>query len=455
MASIGFGDGVARRQWYLPGIDETLLPRPPANGLPPVAGAIEATEADPVAGTALFDGRVTVTAAPIGGAAGLVFTTADVANAVLLGMDGAAARFIGFDHVDAQLGGAAPGVLELLGVQRANLITGAGADRIRIDTLRSDPLTGQGYRVVTGEGDDAVRIGAAALAGDTSGFGMRSQVLLGAGNDTFVGRNLTADEVDGGTGRDEIWGGPGNDSLKGGAGPDIFVFLPGDGDDRVRDFYDPSGAGPVTTTLFFGASATTPNVTPVDGGIRYIPDDDYGAPGLDWSGWIIGPAVGGFGRAIQPISGAPAALSADRPFTLHGFDAEQTSPVGTENTYILTGFRGGVAVASRVFSITAVSEAITLDAGFRRIDMATLRILGPTGFPDGFFIDNLRITTNDGNPAAEDRLRFPLMSEAEALAMLAAAVQDGADTVFDTGDGTVRLLNTQAASIGLDDLILG
>lgn len=452
MASVGFGTGTARRQWYLPGIDQALLPAPPGQGMLPVANAIEASFVDPVAGTALFDGRVAVAATSIAERDGLAFMTAEVANAVLLGAAGLVARFSGFTHVDAQLGDGAS-VLELIGVQRANLITGDGDDVLRIDTLRTNRKAEQDYRVVTGNGDDVVRIGAAVASGETGGFGQRSHIRLGGGDDVFLGRNVTADDVDGGKGRDEIWGGPGDDRLKGGQGPDVFVFLPGDGDDTITDFADALPA-PATTTLFFGASASTPNVTSV-GGNRYIPDSDYGTPGLDWTNWIIGPPVAGFDRAIQPVSSVPATLTADAPFSLFSFDAEQTSPFGTANTYILAGYRNGVLVANMSFSIATQSERITLDSSFRRIDTVTLQILGSSGFPDSFFIDNLEITTNDVNPTAEDRLRFPLMSETEALAMLAAAVQDGADSLLDTGDGTIRLANTIASSLGLDDLILG
>lgn len=161
MASVGFGSGTARRQWYLPGIDPALLPAAPVQGVPPVADAITASFVDPVAGTTLFDDRVAVAATSIDGQAGLGFTTTDVANAVLLGDAGLAARFAGFTHVDAQLGNGAS-VLHLVGVQRANLITGDGDDVLRIDTLRSNRKAEQDYRVVTGDGDDVVRIGAAS-----------------------------------------------------------------------------------------------------------------------------------------------------------------------------------------------------------------------------------------------------------------------------------------------------
>ncbi len=59
----------------------------------------------------------------------------------------------------------------------------------------------------------------------------------GGGNDFFDGGDGN-DWIAGGIGDDTILGGGGNDELIGGAGADSFVFLAGDGQDRVTDFVD-------------------------------------------------------------------------------------------------------------------------------------------------------------------------------------------------------------------------
>jgi Ca2+-binding RTX toxin-like protein len=56
-----------------------------------------------------------------------------------------------------------------------------------------------------------------------------------AGADTLDG-GVDDDTLDGGAGSDMLIGGAGNDSLIGGAAGDIFVFRPGGGTDRVKDF---------------------------------------------------------------------------------------------------------------------------------------------------------------------------------------------------------------------------
>ena len=78
-------------------------------------------------------------------------------------------------------------------------------------------------------------------------------IVIGAGNDTFHGREEDstvyagagddrlfggggADVLDGGAGRDLLIGGTGDDVLTGGAGRDRFIFGAGDGNDRITDF---------------------------------------------------------------------------------------------------------------------------------------------------------------------------------------------------------------------------
>ena len=93
------------------------------------------------------------------------------------------------------------------------------------------------FTVATGDGDDAVIVGALAGHGIYGGF----TVVAGAGNDVVDGFHADTDlEVLGGAGRDSITGGSGNDRLfgqgdndliDGGAGNDLLDG--GDGDDRL------------------------------------------------------------------------------------------------------------------------------------------------------------------------------------------------------------------------------
>lgn len=74
----------------------------------------------------------------------------------------------------------------------------------------------------TGAIDGTGNRGANQLAGNDA-----TNVLDGRGGD---------DHLAGGGGDDRLIGGPGDDTLTGGEGRDVFVFRPGDGQDRITDF---------------------------------------------------------------------------------------------------------------------------------------------------------------------------------------------------------------------------
>ena len=79
-----------------------------------------------------------------------------------------------------------------------------------------------------GAGDDVLYGGANAGAG--------TELLRGgSGKDKLFGQ-AGVDSLDGGSGNDTLNGGTGDDDLTGGTGRDVFVFLQGDGNDRVTLF---------------------------------------------------------------------------------------------------------------------------------------------------------------------------------------------------------------------------
>lgn|GEM_PF-6720550 len=466
---LGFGTGVSRHQWYLPGTDPLLLPAPPPGGTAPDPAAVEASFADPAPGT-LFDGRVALSGATVGGQPGLVVDALGSFGAVPnahLAADAGAFRLVGFVHVDVVLTGGADSVVHVIGAKRANILTGGGDDSIRLDTaLRKGFGDEHDYRIVAGAGDDTVRIGGADIAGlfadgdasfgkegahrpltfDTSGAAQHVYASLGRGNDVFLGHGATADSVDGGAGRDTIWGGAGDDTLHGGKGADTFLFLPGDGDDAILDFQDTVPTEPLT--LFFGVTGN-PYVTPVAGG--WIPNDNYGAIGLHWEDWLIEQRSVQTTYAIRPLG--VATLSDTAPFTVESFLATQDGPAGNARTYLLTGERDGALVATQSFTLTDLSATVTLNQDFRRLDAFHVQIVADIGTADDAFVDNLQLVLNDVNHRSEDVLSLPFMDRDAVSAMIAAAVQDGADTLLDTGDGTIRLVGVDHTRLDLGDFV--
>ncbi len=96
-----------------------------------------------------------------------------------------------------------------------DLIYGGRGDDGR--PLRNDQISG-------GEGDDTVFAG-----------GGNDDISGGEGDDLlFNGSGF--DIIDGGEGNDTIFGGAGSDTITGGEGRDEFVFVDGNGNDRITDF---------------------------------------------------------------------------------------------------------------------------------------------------------------------------------------------------------------------------
>ncbi len=103
----------------------------------------------------------------------------------------------------------------------------------RSDTFNS----GSGIDLIFANGGkDRITLGAGMDAG-LGGTG-NDTVFGGAGDDLLIG-NQGRDRLFGGADFDILDGGKGRDVLTGGAATDFFVFLPGDGHDRITDF-DPA-----------------------------------------------------------------------------------------------------------------------------------------------------------------------------------------------------------------------
>jgi hypothetical protein len=472
---IGFGNGGRDRQWYLPGIDFSALPHPPANGVAPAADAISQTYTDPLAG-ALFAGKATLAAAPVLGQAGLVFDVVgfwnSVKNAVFISDASARVEFRGFVQADVQLGDGGDSAVLLQGAKRGNVITGDGNDTIRIDTLDNGGGWAADFRVVTGDGNDSVRVGALDRAGaiaagdttyarmagtagilDTSGAGQRTHVDLGDGNDVFLARNQTRDFVNGGAGDDRITAGPGNDVSTGGTGHDTFTFQAGDGNDVITDFVAIASNFDRVVIDFEDQAglpvATLANPPPLPAGRStfYGPlPDDYGAPGLSWTNVYSLPAptptpTPGQDWGTIYFAQGFASLISGQHFDLESLELKF-------GPFQLLGRRDGQTVLN-----TTVTFGTTFGDEARNLD-ELLFLPAAQGSSPGALIDNLTLRLLAPVQRDTDKLRFIDMTEAEAQAMLASAVQDGADTVLDYGDGSIRLTGVQKTDLSMADLIL-
>ena len=137
----------------------------------------------------------------------------DVVNGTTIFTSGDISLGSGLNHVRL-LGAAA---LEAVGNEFANQITGNAAANI---------LNGA-------DGADTIRGGAGA---DSLLGGDGADQLYGEAGFDFIQGGAGADLVNGGSGSDRLQGGEGADVITGGLDRDTFVFMAGDGADRITDF---------------------------------------------------------------------------------------------------------------------------------------------------------------------------------------------------------------------------
>jgi hypothetical protein len=100
------------------------------------------------------------------------------------------------------------------------------SDGIAVNLSGRDKMFGAG-------GNDRFFLGNGNDLGD-GGTG-RDTLEGGNGNDTLLG-GIGNDSLVGGAGADRLIGGVGNDTMNGGGGKDTFVFLVGNGNDRINFF---------------------------------------------------------------------------------------------------------------------------------------------------------------------------------------------------------------------------
>jgi 3-phytase/alkaline phosphatase D len=125
----------------------------------------------------------------------------------------------------------------IIGTARNDRLNGTNGDDVILGAAGNDTLQG-------GKGDDYL-----------DGGKGNDRVSGGDGDDHIFGR-AGNDHLDGGKGGDLLVGGAGNDDMTGGAGSDTFVFAPGFGNDRIRDFdTNPAGGQDFLDISAFGITA--------------------------------------------------------------------------------------------------------------------------------------------------------------------------------------------------------
>jgi Ca2+-binding RTX toxin-like protein len=266
--SVAFGTATAPSQWYLTSattgispIDIAPLPGPkPA--VNPLLNMLTAGSTGPWSNTLLFDGRILANTSGDTDTFDVVGLWNSVPNFQAKSVEAEKMVFDGFTHVDASVGTASTEDSELIleGVMRANLVTGAGDDRIDIKFLSSQSTAGlsDDFRIFTYGGDDFIRLRSfnfrSELAnGDTTYSGVegvpgdqfrnnlvstRSYIEAGGGDDSVLAGN-GRDSIGLGDGDDFAYGDRGNDTIRGESGDDHIRGGPGDdlvmGDDGNDD----------------------------------------------------------------------------------------------------------------------------------------------------------------------------------------------------------------------------
>jgi Ca2+-binding RTX toxin-like protein len=254
-----FGNQGAADVYYLAGpaagilpINLALLPGPTPTQGP--RELLTASVVAPLSDGLLFGGKILSTTSGSAITLNVVGNWNSVKNVQAVSNSNEKITFDGFVHVDVQVGTHSyqGSDLTLIGAKRANVITGAGGDRVEIAWVSNFVQTdyNEDIRIHTGFGEDTIILRSldldAAKAADptylrttdnafplTSDMRFsRSYIDAGAGDDTIMS-GAGADTVWGGSGDDAIStgsgqdvliGGKGRDVMTGGTGADIFVF---------------------------------------------------------------------------------------------------------------------------------------------------------------------------------------------------------------------------------------
>ena len=452
---VQFGQGGTRDQWYLPGTDPTALPQPQPT--PPVGDAL--TDGpyegpwDEDAGTPGFAALVTAITHDTNSFRHPWPHTLDVVGGwnsvknVSARSDGPFPEriaFHGFIHVDVVVTSEWPSEgygpsgsrIDIVGAKRGNIVTGDFDDEISVGMLSNEPTWSNEFRIVSGDGDDSVRL-----------FGARFSPLPGAPVDTTYGSfagtggvwntsgNWTTTFTDLGAGHDRFQGFASADSVSGGAGNDIGRG--GDGDDTWQIAGTADGYR-ITTN---GTDTQITDIDPTDGDdgsddlrgfetIRFgdgttqaLPEDEGLAPVR-----LAEIAAGRGGYKLATAESLPTEVR-----------VPQVVPVGDVN---------GDGLADLV-----VTEAWQQDAGGNVVGLARVVFGAPHGGTAGFTVIGSAASPVGNAVAAGD-------VNGDGLDDLLFATAGGAKVVFGrAGGGTIELDSvgtpgdTQGFSItGLDPL---
>ncbi len=480
---VGFGNGGAPTQWYLPGTNTAALPAGPPGGTPPTADALTEGPEEPGEGVVpLFGGLVE--AWRFGDFAYFDVTGGwnSVKNAYVEASAPASLWFNGFVHVDVRISGEGDSSVVLIGAKRGHIVTGSGDDTILIAHLSNEGSWNNEFRIASGAGNDVVLVSTfdaeaealwdptyASFAGGArgvwNGTGDTTTVRasLGSGNDVFAGAASRATMiVDGGSGDDWLRGGMGTAIFTGGEGADTFVFGEGGGPGTITDFSGyAEGRAVVVGFEPPDGVANPPRSVLLNDGYFGLFWDNMGS--LDpsrfdvRSGYDVGVISGsrvGFNSGAQPATVGAARLDLSSGWF--------TSAWNDGLLVTVEGLIDGEVVARTSF-VTTTASALRVEFGaeFRSLDAVRFSTSGGTPspiYPGGsgqhVAIDDLSLVIHDAT-RDNDRLSLLGLTLAEIEEVLAAAVQDGADTVLSYGaGGTLRLSGVAKESLGLGDFIV-
>ncbi|KUF10436.1 calcium-binding protein [Pseudoponticoccus marisrubri] len=168
--------------------------------------------------------------------------TADDVN--LLGGDDTMVANGGDDSVFGQAGND-----EITGGDGNDQLNGGADDDLLSGDAGNDTVLG-------GQGDDSLSGGA---DNDSVNGGDGADTLEGGDGDDMLVGGKDGDVVDAGAGADTLEGGLGNDTMTGGSGADLFVIVPGAGQDLITDFQ--SGTDQIDVTRLGISSLSEMTIT--------------------------------------------------------------------------------------------------------------------------------------------------------------------------------------------------
>jgi Ca2+-binding RTX toxin-like protein len=143
----------------------------------------------------------------------------------------------------------------IIGTAHSDHLNGTDGDDVIFGAAGSDKIKGGKADDYLDGGKDHDHVSGGAGADRIYGRAGHDKLDGDGGDDKIYGGD-GKDHLDGGQGADLLEGGADNDDMTGGAGTDTFVFAPGFGNDRIRDFdANPAGGQDFLDISAFGISA--------------------------------------------------------------------------------------------------------------------------------------------------------------------------------------------------------